>query len=495
MKTNQVDANTKRIVIIGGGAAGLAGALAVKRAAEEGHPVDWILLEKDSRLGGKILTEKIDDFIVDGGPDCFLSEKPWMAQMAARVGITDRLLGSNEPMKRTFIYAGGRFHDLPDGVMMMVPTKFLPFATTSLFSWPGKIRMGLDLFLPVRKDEGDETLASFVRRRLGRECLDRLAEPMVAGVHASDPEHMSLRATFPRFLQMERKYRSLILGFLAARRNFPKPPPPKPGSPQRTYFMTFRDGMQEITDAVADAAGRDRMLTGRKVTKIEERAEGARYAVHLEGGRIIHADAVILSAEAYMAATMLNGLDRQLAQLLETIPYVSAGTVSLAYRRDRLGHDLHGFGFLVPSNEKRKIMASTWSSTKWIGRAPEGHALIRVFVGGAHNQALVELDDEEIIRISRDELRTIMGISAEPEFARVYRWIRGMPQYTLGHLQRLETMEERLAQHPGLYLCGASYRGVGTGDCMNSAEQAVAKAIEYLGATPERTLSSARGGA
>lgn len=479
----------KRIVIIGGGVAGLAGALALKRAADEGRPIEWVLIEKEHRLGGKILTERMGEFIIDGGPDCFLSEKPWVAQTAARLGISDRLLPTNDSRKRTFIYSEGRFHELPDGIMMMVPTKIMPFLTTSLFSWPGKIRMGMDLVIPKKAGEDDETLASFVRRRLGQECLEKLAEPMVAGVHASDPESMSLRATFPRFLQMEQKYGSLIRAFLAARRNAPKPPPSPPGSPQRTYFMTFRGGMQELTDAMADAAGRDQLLTGRKVARVESlrqsasgmaTGQGARYVVHVEGGYPLEADAVIVSAEAYRAAGLLDGLDPALAQLLRTIPWTSAATLSLAFRHDQINHSLAGFGFLVPSREKRKIMASTWSSTKWIGRAPDGHVLIRVFVGGPHNQSLVELDDAEMIRVAREELQATMGIIAEPEFARVYRWVRGMPQYTLGHLDRLEAIEQRLANHPGLYLCGASYRGIGTGDCIHSAEQAVAQALRFL---------------
>ncbi|MBI4319221.1 MAG: protoporphyrinogen oxidase [Chloroflexi bacterium] len=462
-----------KVVVVGGGAAGLAAAYALRRAADEGHDVDWLLLEKDGRLGGKIWTERIGEFIVDGGPDCYLTEKPWIAQMAARLGIEDHLLPSDDDRKKTFIYSGGRMHELPDGVWMMVPTKFMPFVKTSLFSWPGKMRMGMDLFVPRRVD-GDETLADFVRRRLGRECLEKLAEPMVGGVHAADPYQMSLQATFPRFLEMERKHGSLIKAFLAARKRMAST---ASGNSGRTYFTTLRYGMQEITDGMADVAGRERLLTGKRVVRIEERGATPRYAVHVAGDLTYPADAVVVSTEAYTAAEFLRPLDGRLAKLLDTIPWTSAATVSLAYRGDTIGHDLHGFGFLVPSVEKRKIMASTWSSTKWPGRAPEGHALLRVFVGGPHNQSLVELDDAAMVRVVRDELREMMGITAEPEFARVFRWVKGMPQYTLGHLERLEAMEERLAEHPGLYLCGASYRGIGTGDCMNSGEVAVGKIV------------------
>jgi len=483
----------KKVVIIGGGAAGLAAAFALKRAAKAGEAVDWVLLEKSSRLGGKILTTREDGFVVDGGPDCFLAEKPWVGQMAARLGIENQLLPSDEEKKGTYIFSRGKLHELPDGVMMMVPTKFTPFVTTSLFSWPAKIRMGLELFIPKRRDTGDETLAQFVTRRLGRECLEKLAEPMVGGVHASDPYQMSLQATFPRFLEMEQKSGSLIRGFIAARKNAPPPPPPKPGAAPRTYFMTFRGGMQQLTDAMADAAGRDKLLTGKEVVHVEERSEGSRYLVHLRSGEIYEADAVVVAAEAYLAAEFLRGIDRLLADTLSAITSASAATISLAFREDTVGHELRGFGFLVPGVENRKISASTWSSTKWPGHAPGGHVLLRAFVGGAYNQEIVELDEVELVRVVRDELRKIMGIAAEPEHQWIFRWPRGMPQYKLGHLNRLATIDAELAKHPGLYLCGASYRGVGTGDVMHSAELAVEKALQWLQSTaPQPRDSSIR---
>jgi len=303
---------------------------------------------------------------------------------------------------------------------------------------------------------------------------------MVGGVHASDPEQMSLRATFPRFLDMEQRYGSLIRAFLAARRKTPPRSPAGAGAVAQTYFMTFQGGMQELTDAMADAAGQQQMRTGRQVVAIEEQTAERRYLLRIADGGRYEADAVLVSSEAYHAARFLHGMDGELARLLDQVAWSSAATVSLAYRRDRLGHDLHGFGFLVPAVARRRIMASTWSSTKWPGRAPEGFALIRAFVGGPHNGALVELDDATMIAMVREELRAIMGIAAEPEFGRVYRWPKGMPQYTLGHLDRLAAIERRLAGHPGLFLCGASYRGVGMGDCINSAEQAAQKALALL---------------
>ncbi len=335
----------KTVIIIGGGASGLGAAYSLKLAQDSGAPIDWMLFEKDKRIGGKIWTEKHDGFIIDGGPDCYLTEKPWMAKMAERLGIKDHLLPSDDDKKKTYIYSRGKLHELPDGVWMMVPTKFMPFATTSLFSWPGKIRMGMDLIIP-KGNKDDETLAEFVMRRLGKECLDKLAEPMVGGVHASDPFQMSLKATFPRFLQMEQKYGSLIRAFLAARRNAP-PAPPKQGTPRRTYFTTFCEGMQEITDAMADAVGRDKLLTGVKVTGIDRSADKPGYIVHTDKGQNHFADAVIVSAESRLAAQFLEGLDKRLAELLGATSWTSAGTVSLAYSQEKLGIELNGFGFLV----------------------------------------------------------------------------------------------------------------------------------------------------
>ena len=271
----------KRILIIGGGVAGLGAAYKVARAASEGHDVDFILLEKDSRLGGKICTETVRDpseegkFIVEGGPDCFLTEKPACHRIAKLTGIFDDELPTDESRKRTWILSRGKLHQMPDGIFMFAPTKFLPFATTGLFSWPGKIRMAMDLFIPPKKiapgELNDETLESFVVRRMGRECLDRLAEPLVGGVHASDPTKMSLAATFPRLLEMEQKYGSLMKGFLSARRKVEemrRKYPAKPGEKPRTFFTSFINGMQELTDRMADAAGRERMRMGTAVTAL-----------------------------------------------------------------------------------------------------------------------------------------------------------------------------------------------------------------------------------
>ncbi len=322
----------KRILIIGGGVAGLGAAYKVTRAASEGHDVEFVLFEKDPRLGGKIRTEIVRDpsgegkFIVDGGPDCFLTEKPACHRIAKLTGIFDDELPTDESRKRTWILSRGKLHQMPDGIFMFAPTKFLPFATTGLFSWPGKIRMAMDLFIPPKKvapgELNDETLESFVVRRMGRECLDRLAEPLVGGVHASDPSKMSLAATFPRLLEMEQKYGSLMKGFIAARRKVEemrRKYPPKPGEKPRTFFTSFLNGMQELTDRMADAAGREKMRTGVAVTALR-RTDGGAWSVSLSDGSTVDGDAVIIATESWAAEPLVRPHDEVIADALAEHP-------------------------------------------------------------------------------------------------------------------------------------------------------------------------------
>ncbi len=477
----------KKVVVIGGGITGLSAAYVLHKARHSGEAVDYLLVEKDGRLGGKILTEKIDGFTVEGGPDCFLSEKPWVARMAGELGIEDRIIGSNEASKRTYVFADGRLNQLPDGLMGLVPTKLVPFALSPLISWPGKIRMAFDLVIPQKKTGEDETLGSFVTRRLGREALDKIAEPLIGGIHAGDPDQMSLKASFPRFIQMEQKYGSLIRAMLAGRRNMPKPKPPEPGKAQKTFFMTFRDGMAELTDTIVSRLDKSKILTGKTVDRIEEKP-GRGYVVYINGMEPVEADAVVLAAPADSAAEIVRDLDKEIAENLAGIPQATSATVNLAFKRSDVHKSLEAFGFIVPISEKRKIKAGTYSSTKWNHRTPsDEYVLIRAFVGGARNQELVYQSDEDMIKMVMAELRDIIGLTAEPVMYRIYRWVKGMPQYTVGHLDRVANIEKRLADHPGLYVVGGSYKGVGVGDCINVGSQAAEKALAYLkdGGTPE----------
>ena len=392
----------KRVIIIGGGAAGLGAAYKITRAASEGHDVEFVLIEKDQRLGGKIRTEIVPDpseegrFIVDGGPDCFLTEKPACHRIAKLTGIFDDELPTDESRKRTWILAHGNLHEMPDGIFMLAPTKFLPFATTGLFSWHGKVRMAMDLLIPRNKiapgELNDETLESFVVRRMGRECLNRLAEPLVGGVHASDPTNMSLAATFPRLLEMEQNYGSLLKAFIAIRRKIEemrRKYPAKPGEKPRTFFTSFIHGMQQLTDCMADTAGRERMRTGVSVSSLHRTSERG-WHVLLSDGSSIHGDAVIVATESWNAEPLIRPHDKAIADALAAIPTSSSATVSIAFNEGEVGFDLNAFGVLCPLEEGRALMAATYSSTKWPGRAPAGKVLLRGFVGGPHNQEIVK---------------------------------------------------------------------------------------------------------
>ncbi len=482
----------KRILIIGGGVAGLGAALKMTRAASEGHEVDFVLLEKDKRLGGKILTETVPDpsekgrFIVDGGPDCFLTEKPACHRIAKMVGIFDDELPTDDSRRRTWILSRGKLHQMPDGVMMFAPTKFVPFATTGLFSWFGKVRMGMDLFIPPKKvapgELNDETLENFVVRRMGRECLNRLAEPLVGGVHASDPKTMSLAATFPRLLEMEQNYGSLLKAFIAMRRKVEemrRKYPPKPGEKPRTFFTSFQNGMQQLTDSMADAAGRQRMRTGISVRSIQPLNNGSWRAL-LSDGSSIDGDGIIVATESWAAEPLIRPLDGTISDALANIPASSSATISIAFNESEVGFDLNAFGVLCPLVEGRPLMAATYSSTKWPGRAPTGKVLLRGFVGGPHNQEILKRPDEDLIQIVLAEFHNILGLNpfAKPLFSRVYRWHLGMPQYTVGHLDRVKLIEDRSSQIPGFAIAGGSYRGVGVPNCIESGERAVSKVLK-----------------
>lgn len=475
----------KRAIIIGGGISGLSTAYYLRqKALRAGVDIEVMLIEKERTFGGCIATEKPDGFVIEGGPDCFLSEKPWTIRLCEELGLAHRLLCTNEENRRVFILSRGTLHELPEGFMLMIPTSFTPFLKSSLISLPGKLRMAIDLFLPRKRSAGEESLAQFVRRRLGNEALEKIAEPLVAGIHAGTPETMSLISTFPRFIQLEEEYRSLILGMWARRRMARRFAQRQPGS-KRTMFMTLVGGMMELTDALRNRLDEGSLLSHKKVVRIHRRGDSdlprySAYEVHVEGGETLTASCVILATPVHVTAELLKEMDETLSKVLFSIPSVSTATISLAYRGDEIHHPLNGFGFVVPRTEKRKIMASTWTSTKFSHRSPPGFVLLRAFVGGAQNEHLLEMDDEWIIGVVREELMDIMGIKADPILTRVYRWDKSMPQYTLGHGKKMSHLEERLLLYPGLSLMGCAYRGIGISDCIHDGELTAEKTLEFL---------------
>ncbi len=467
--------STKKVVIVGGGIAGLATAYALQeRARTTGIPLACTLVEARQRLGGVILTERLDGFVIEGGPDSMLTQKPWGLELCRTLGIDDRLIGTNDRQRKIYILWQGRLQPLPDGLMLIVPTRLRPLLRSRLLSWPAKIRMGVEYMLPPRGSDGDESLGAFVRRRLGREALEKIAEPLLAGIYAGTLDQMSLLATFPRLRELEAKYGGLIRGMLAQRRAMRRTASAG-DRPATAMFMAPRGGMAEIVEELSAHLDGVTVLCGRAVQRVvphlDPLAGQSAYEVQLHNAPPLPADAVVLATPAHVTAGMLEGFHPTLAQALRAIPYVSTATIALAYRRPDVPHPLDGFGFLVGRREGRRIMAATWTSTKFPDRAPPDCVLLRTFVGGSGHEHLVSLDDATLIQLAREELAAIMGIVAAPLLARVYRWERANPQYHVGHLEGVAALEKLLAPYAGLFLTGSAYRGVGVPDCIYQGTQ------------------------
>ena len=472
------------MVVVGGGIAGLSAAYALSQS--DGPPVACTLVEAESRLGGKILTEQVGGFVIEGGPDSFLSLKPWGIELCRKLGLEDRLIGTNPERRRTFVYSRGRLEELPEGLALGFPTRLGPFLRSGLLSWPGKLRLGAEVLVPRRREEGDESLGEFFRRRLGDEALERIIEPLMTGIYAGDADRLSIQATFPRFPEMEREHGSLVRSMLGARRRHKAS---EKGEASRwTPFVTLRGGLSELVRALTGRLSAVKVCLGRRVCAIRARGEGAGYEVLLDGEPPIAADALVFATPAFGAAGLLEPLDATLAGMLGGIPYASTATVTLGYRREGFSHSLDGYGFVIPRIERRVLLASTWSSSKWDHRAPDGSVLIRSYVGGAGRDAALERSDEELVELVRADLRHVMGVTEEPVLARVFRWPRAMPQYLVGHLERLAVIEERLKRWPGVFLAGAAYRGVGIPDCIRDGLSAAERVRAYFDKGAPRSL-------
>jgi oxygen-dependent protoporphyrinogen oxidase len=456
-----------KVVVVGGGISGLAAAHRLTELARERQtPLELTLIEARERLGGTIVSERVDGFLVEAGPDSFLSEKPWALALCRRLGVENRLARTDDRFRKVFVWHGGRLHPLPDGFQLLAPTAMRPFVTSSLFTLRGKLRMALDLVLP-RGHADDESLGDFVRRRLGAEALERVAQPLVAGIYTADPDDLSLAATMPRFLEVEKRDRSIILGL---RRALARAPLPGTSGARWSLFVTFAGGMEELVSTLAARLPAGATVLKQRVSALERVGEGWRVKT-AEGGAF-DAERVVLATEAHATARLARYLDPGLANLLAEIPYSSAATVSLGYRRADVPHPLDGFGFVVPRTEGKALLAGTFSSVKYPGRAPEGHVLIRCFLGGMLNAAMLNEDDAVLVTRARGELRQALGITAEPVLTRMSRWPASMPQYRVGHLTRVGAIERAVAALPGLALAGAAYKGVGIADCVRSGEAA-----------------------
>ena len=452
------------VVIVGGGIAGLAAAWELSRSG-----TSFVVLERATRAGGVIYSEEIEGFTIDGGPDALLIQKPDGIALCQEIGLGDRLVPTKPP-RLAYIQRGGRLHALPAASVLGIPTRVGPFLRTPLFSWTGKIRMGAEVFVPVRRDDSDESIGAFMTRRFGLEASTYLAEPLLAGIHAGDVDRLSIQALFPRFVAAERKYGSLLRAF--QRR--------QPGAVSGDgAFKSLPGGLSEMVRALVRALGEPQVRTAVTVTAITGRGP---YQVRTSDGEVIDARAVVLATPAYITSALTRDRDEELARLSGEIVYASAATVSLAFRRDAVAHPLNGSGFVVPRVEHTGILAASWLSSKWPHRAPADHVLLRTFIGGARDPNALDRSDAELVALSLEAISGLLGLRGEPLFSRIYRWERANAQHEVGHLVRIAAIDRALARHPGLFVTGSGFRGVGIPDCVADGRATARQVTTWLNA-------------
>jgi oxygen-dependent protoporphyrinogen oxidase len=457
----------RSVIVIGGGIAGLSTAYELHRRG-----VPFVLLEQSSRPGGVVLSERVDGFVIDAGPDSLLVQKPDGIRLCEELGLGDRLVPTKPP-RVAFVQRGARLHPLPAASVLGIPTRWGPFIRTRLFSWPGKLRMGAELAIAPRRDDADESIGAFMRRRFGREVAEYLAEPLLAGIHAGDVDRLSLRALFPRFREVERTYGSLLRGFRRASRGS--------GSQELAHgaFRSLPGGLSEMIDALVATLPPGSIRLRTPVTHVGRPAP-ATFCVTTSDGETFDAPAVVLATPAFVTARLIQSFDPHLAAQCNGIPYASTATIALAFPRAAVAHPLNGSGFVVPRVERTGILAASWLSSKWPGRAPDDRVLMRTFIGGARDPAGFEATDDELVARSMKALGPLLGISGPPLFTRVYRWERASAQHEVGHLKRLEGIEQALGGHPGLFVTGSGFRGVGIPDCIAEGRATARQVGEYV---------------
>jgi protoporphyrinogen/coproporphyrinogen III oxidase len=462
--------DARRILVVGGGITGLAAAhAAVARARALGQAASVTVIERAARFGGNLLTERVDGFVLDAGPDSWVATKPHATALARELGLGAALMGTNEGTRRYYIAWAGRLHPVPEGLVLGVPTRLAPLASTRLFSWRGKARMVLEPFVAARRFEGDEdeSIAEFATRRLGREAAERLVAPLLGGISAGDADELSVRAGFPQLVAMEREQGSLVRGMRAARRA------PGHGGAEGSAFLSLEGGVGELVGALRERLRLDgvtlRSSVGARALAREERG----WTVETDGGERLEADAVLLAIPAPFAARLVRAVDDEVALALDAVRYGSTTTVFLAYRRADVAHPLDGVGFVVPRAAGRPMLAGTWVSSKWRGRAPDGHVLLRAFLGGIHGEHVQASEDDDLVQLARAELQALMGRLGEPRLARVFRFEGASAQMRVGHLATMRAIHERLARvAPGVRVAGGGYDGVGIPDCIRQGQEA-----------------------
>ena len=452
---------TVDVAIVGGGIAGLAAAYELRTRG-----VSVQVLEAGARPGGVITTERVDGWVIDGGPDAMLVQKPAAVALCRELGLGDRLISTLTP-RTAYVMRDGRLHPLAEGSFLGFPLRFGALARSSLFTIGGKLRLASELLIPGYRGDEDESIGAFVRRRFGEEAVDYLAEPLLAGIHAGDVEQLSMRALFPRLLEAERQSGSVLRSFRALHVT---------PSPQGA-FVSLPGGTGELIDALAAT------LPGivRTHTRVTELRRAESLVLETSAGRT-EARAVILAVPAYVAGSLLRAFDTTLAAYCDAVPYASTATVAFGYRREQVAHPMQGSGFVVPRVERTPLLAGTWVTSKWPGRAPEGHVLLRAFLGGGRDPQRLEDSDEELVETAREELTTLLGISGDPVITRLFRWTRQSPQYEVGHLQRVAAIDDHLSSLPGVFVTGSGFRAIGIPDCIADARAMASRAAAYVSA-------------
>lgn len=463
----------RKVVVIGGGITGVATTYYLqKEAREKNLPLDITLLEASHRLGGKIQTAVKDGFVIEKGPDSFLARKLSASRLVHEAGLSDKLVYNSHG--KSFVLAGGRLHPMPGGSIMGIPTQIGPFVTSGLFSIFGKLRASADFILPRSNIVGDQSLGVFFRRRLGNQVVENLIEPLLSGIYAGDIDQLSLMSTFPQFYHVEQKHRSLILGMKSVT-------PPKLKTEQakkpKGMFLTVTTGLESIVEAIEAKLQPNTVFKGIQVNHLEKKED--KYEIMLSNDTVMIADSVVIATPHHVAAKILSNY--KFVDSLKEMTSTSVATVALAFSESAVKKDINGTGFVVSRNSDYTITACTWTHKKWPHTTPEGKVLLRCYVGRAGDEAIVDQSDDEIIKIVLDDLNKTMNITENPEFSIVTRWKNSMPQYTVGHKERIERVKEGLHKElPGVFLAGSSYEGLGVPDCIDQGESAVKKVLQYL---------------
>ena len=472
--------NVRQAVVIGGGVTGLA---ACNRLITESHkrgiPLDVKLLEASDRVGGVIRTSSHDGFIIEHGPDAFISTKPWANALCEELGIEDKLIGTNPTQRRSFILHKGRLHPVPEGFYLMAPASFLPFAASPIFTWRGKLRMAMDVCIPRRRNGQEESIEQFVKRRLGTEAFTRMAQPMIGGVYTGDAKHLSLRSTLPQFFEMEQEYGSIIKALIARKKQSTTEINGTSG-PRYSLFLSLESGMQTLIDALVERLPADSIRLGAEVNEIEQLVSREGWCIHLNNQKKINADLVCITLPAPRAAILTKTVVPELSELLAAIPYASSAAVNLAFPRKEIEHPLNGTGFVVPAIEGRSILGCTFSSVKFAGRAPAEKVLLRAFVGGALQPNHILQSESELVESVLKDLRQTLGINGESNAGYREQAQRRNGTVSCGASDKAAKIKAKTGKLPGLAFAGNAYHGIGIPDCIHSGEQAAHALLDYL---------------